>query len=376
MTQPTESERPDELYYRPPTSGQGRRQVDFGDIWDDLVKRFPALGGRGGGFIAVLIVVILLIAGLGWLASGFYTVAPGEQAALRTFGRFTGTTEEGLHWFWPSPIGRRDIVAITQTRRLELGFRSGAGGSAVAQTVPSESLMITGDTNIVDVQAVVQYRIVDLAKFLFEVDDPGEQDRGIPRGHPDGRTLRDVTETALREVVGQRAIDDVLTTEKELVQQETLLRMAELLGRYNSGLQVQQVLLQNVNPPSQVRAAFEDVVKAREDKERFINQAQAYEAAQIPQAIGQAVQIVQEAEGFKRGRIALATGQAAGFRELLEGYLTSPDITRQRLYLEAMEEILPGVSKILIDPGTTSGVVPFLPLGEFLPTPAAGGTGR
>jgi membrane protease subunit HflK len=377
MTQPTESERPDELYYRPPTSGQGRRQVDFGDVWDDLVKRFPALGGRGGGFIAVLIVVILLIAGLGWLASGFYTVAPGEQAALRTFGRFTGTTEEGLHWFWPSPIGRRDIVAIAQTRRLELGFRSGAGGSAVAQTVPSESLMITGDTNIVDVQAVVQYRIVDLPKFLYEVDDPGEQDRGIPRGHPDGRTLRDVTETALREVVGQRAIDDVLTTEKELVQQETLLRMAELLSRYNSGIQVQQVLLQNVNPPSQVRAAFEDVVKAREDKERFINQAQAYQASQLPQAIGQAVQIVREAEGFKQGRIALATGQAAGFRELLEGYLTSPDITRQRLYLEAMEEILPGVSKILVDPGTTTGVVPFLPLGDLLATPVAtGGTAR
>lgn len=374
MTQPTNpADRPEELYYRPPTSGQGRRQVEFGDVWDDLVKRFPALGGRGGGFIAVLIVVIFVIAGLGWLASGFYTVAPGEQAALRTFGEFTGTTEEGLHWFWPSPIGRRDIVAIAQTRRLELGFRSGASGSTVAQTVPSESLMITGDTNIVDVQAVVQYRIVDLPKYLYEVDDPGEPERGVTRGHPDGRTLRDVTETALREVVGQRAIDDVLTTEKELVQQDTLLRMAELLARYNSGIQVQLVLLQNVNPPSQVRAAFEDVVKAREDKERFINQAQAYQAAQIPQAIGRAVQITKEAEGFKQGRIALATGQAAGFRELLDGYLTSPDITRQRLYLEVMEEILPGVSKILVDPGSTTGVVPFLPLGQFLPTPAAGG---
>lgn len=369
--------RPEELYYRPPTSGQGRRQVDFGDVWDDIAKRFPALGGRGGGFIAVLIVIILIIAALGWMASGFYTVAPGEQAALRMFGRFTGSTEEGLHWFWPSPVGRRDIVTITQTRRMELGFRSGAGGSAVAQTVPSESLMITGDTNIVDVQAVVQYRIIDLPKFLYEVDDPGESDRGVPRGHPDGRTLRDVTETALREVVGQRAIDDVLTTEKELVQQEALLRMSELLARYQTGIQVQLLLLQNVNPPTQVRAAFEDVVKAREDKERFINQAEAYQAAQIPQAIGQAVQIKQEAEGFKQGRIALATGQAAGFRELLKGYQTSPDITRQRLYLETMEEILPGVSKFVVDPGSTTGVVPFLPLSELSPTPTStGGTAR
>jgi membrane protease subunit HflK len=186
-----------------------------------------------------------------------------------------------------------------------------------------------------------------------------------------------VTETALREVVGQRAIDDVLTTEKELVQQEALLRMSELLARYQTGIQVQLLLLQNVNPPNQVRAAFEDVVKAREDKERFINQAEAYQAAQLPQAIGQAVQIKQEAEGFKQGRIALATGQAAGFRELLEGYQTSPDITRQRLYLEAMEEILPGVSKFVVDPGSTTGVVPFLPLNELSPTPAStGGTSK
>ncbi|MBI4220265.1 MAG: FtsH protease activity modulator HflK [Chloroflexi bacterium] len=359
-------------YYRPPTSGSGRRQVDFGDVWDRISRRFPALGGRGGGVIAVLIIVILLIAGVGWLASGFYTIAPGQQAALRTFGKFTGLTEEGLHWFWPSPVGRRDIVTVTETRRLELGFRSGQEGATVAQTVASESLMITGDTNIVDVQAVVQYRIVDLAKYLFNVDDPGEPDRAAPAGRPDGRTLRDVFETALRQVVGQRAIDDVLTTEKEQVQQETLLLMAELLEKYDAGIQLQQVLLQNVNPPTEVRAAFEDVVKAREDKERFINQAQAYQAAQIPKALGQAVQIKQEAEGFKQGRIALATGQAQGFKELLEGYQKSPDITRRRLFLEAMEEILPGINKFIVDPDATTGVVPFLPLGAAVPAPAGG----
>ncbi|MBI4304806.1 MAG: FtsH protease activity modulator HflK, partial [Chloroflexi bacterium] len=331
-----------------------------------------ALGGRGGGVIAILIVVILLIAGAGWLASGFYTVDPGQQGALRTFGRFTGVTEAGLHWFWPSPVGRRDVVTITETRRLELGFRSGQESSTVAQTVPSESLMITGDINIVDVQAVVQYRIVDLPRYLFRVGDPGEPERGVPAGHPDGRTLRDVFETALRQVVGQRAIDDVLTTEKERVQQETLLLMGELLSKYDAGIQIQQVLLQNVNPPTEVRAAFEDVVKAREDKERFINQAQAYQAAQIPKALGQAVQIKQEAEGFKQGRIALATGQAEGFRELLEGYQKSPDITRRRLFLEAMEEILPGINKFIVDPGATTGIVPFLPLGGLVPTPAGG----
>jgi len=242
---------------------------------------------------------------------------------------------------------------------MELGFRSGADGFTVAQSVTSESLMITGDENIVDVQAVVQYRISDLQSFLFEVDDPGDTDRGIPAGRPDGRTLRDIAETALRQAVGSRNIDDVLTTEKEQVQTQVLLKMRQLAADYKTGIDVVQVLLQNVNPPLEVQSAFEDVVRAREDRERLINLAQAYEASEIPKATGEAAKITEAAEGFKQGRIARAQGEADGFDAILEGYLLSPDITRQRLYLEAVEEILPGVTKFIL---SDSGVLPFLPL--------------
>jgi len=250
---------------------------------------------------------------------------------------------------------------------MELGFRSGADGFTVAQSVTNESLMITGDENIVDVQAVIQYRISNLQNFLFKVDDPGDADRGIRPGSPDGRTLRDIAETALRQVVGARNIDDVLTTEKEQVQTEVLIKMRELNAEYETGIDVMQVLLQNVNPPLEVQSAFEDVVRAREDRERLINLAEAYEAAEIPKATGEAAKITEAAEGFKQGRIARAQGEADGFNAILDGYEGSPEITRQRLYLEAMEDILPGITKFIL---SDSAVLPFLPL-----TGATGGTG-
>ncbi|HAG54844.1 MAG TPA: FtsH protease activity modulator HflK [Dehalococcoidia bacterium] len=229
----------------------------------------------------------------------------------------------------------------------------------MAQSVTNESLMITADVNIVDVQAVIQYKISNLPNFLFNVDDPGDVDRGIPAGQPDGRTLRDIAESALRQVVGSRNIDDVLTTEKEQVQTDVLFIMRQLTQEYESGIDVLQVLLQNVNPPLEVQSAFEDVVRAREDKERLINLAEAYQASEIPKAIGEAAKVTEAAEGFKTGRIARAQGEADGFEAILEGYLLSPDVTRQRLYLEAMEEVLPGITKFIL---SDSGVLPFLPL--------------
>ncbi|MBJ83557.1 MAG: FtsH protease activity modulator HflK [Acidimicrobiaceae bacterium] len=320
------------------------------------MPKVPGLGGRGPiGLILAAVIVIAII----WGASGFYTVSPDQEAVLRTFGRYTGTATGGLHWFYPGPIGKRDVVAVTTTRRMELGFRSGSDGFTVAQSVTNESLMITGDENIVDVQAVVQYKIADLRNFLFEVDDPGDNDRGVMPGNPDGRTLRDIAETALRQVVGARNIDDVLTTEKEQVQTDVLFKMRELAREYKTGIDVLQVLLQNVNPPLEVQSAFEDVVRAREDKERLINLAEAYQAAEIPKAQGEAAKITEAAEGFKQGRIAKAQGEADGFDAILDGYLKSPDITRQRLYLEAMEEILPGIKKFIL---SDSSVLPFLPL--------------
>jgi len=355
----------DNKMYRPPQ--QEEAQLTLDEVIERFRSSLPKLPGIGGVGSVGLIFLVLIVIALIWGASGIYTVGPDQQAVLRTFGKYTATTSGGLHWHFPGPIGKRDVVAVTTARRMELGFRSGSDGFTVAQSVTNESLMITGDENIVDVQAVIQYRISDLMSFLFEVDDPGDVDRGIPPGQPDGRTLRDMAETALRQVVGARNIDDVLTTEKEQVQTDVLLKMRELALEYKTGIDVLQVLLQNVNPPLQVQSAFEDVVRAREDRERLINLAEAYEASEIPKASGEAAKITEAAKGFKQGRIARAQGEAEGFYAILEGYEGSPEVTRQRLYLEAMEEILPEVTKFIL---SDSSVLPFLPLSG-----ATGGTG-
>ena len=347
----------DNKMYRPPQ--QEETQLSFDEIIERLRASLPKLPGIGGGSLFGIIFLVMIVIAIVWAGTGFYTVGPDEQAVLRFFGKKSGTASGGLHWYYPAPIGKRNVVAVTTTRRLELGFRSGADGFTVAQSVTNESLMITKDVNIVDVQAVVQYKISNLTDFLFNVDDPGDADRGIPAGQPDGRTLRDIAESALRQVVGSRNIDDVLTTEKEQVQTEVLLIMRKLAKDYEVGIDVLQVLLQNVNPPLEVQSAFEDVVRAREDKERLINLAEAYQASEIPKATGEAAKVTEAARGFKTGRIARAQGEADGFEAILEGYLLSPDVTRQRLYLEAMEEVLPGVTKFIL---SDSGVLPFLPL--------------
>ena len=349
----------DNKMYRPPQNENKDEQINFDELFEKISSSMPKIpffgkSGKGPLFVIGFIIIIIF-----WLLSGFYTVGPDSQAALRTFGKFIGTADSGLHWHFPSPIGNRDIVAITTTRRLELGFRSGSDGFAVAQPVTNESLMITGDENIVDVQAVVQYKISDLPNYLFLVDDPGDIERGVNPGSPDGRTLRDIAESALRQVVGARNIDDVLTTEKEQVQTEVLLKMKQLTSEYETGIDVIQVLLQNVNPPKEVQAAFEDVVKAREDRDRLINLAEAYQAAEIPRSLGEAAKITEAALGFNEGRIAKAQGEADGFNAILEGYVNSPDVTKKRLYLESMEQILPGIKKFILD---DSSVLPFLPI--------------
>ena len=359
--------------YRPPERDE-EPEVTFGDIMQrirDALGGVPGFGGGdgpsrdseqksgGSGRASAVVLLLIPIIAVVWLATGVYTVGPEEQGALRTFGRFVAIADQGLHWHWPSPIGVRNIVPVTNTRRLELGFRSAANGTSTTP-VQIESEMITGDENIVDVQAVVQYRISNLRSFLFEVDDPGDPDRGVAPGLPEGETLRDIAETAVRQVVGARNIDDVLTTEKEQVQASVLEKMRQLSRDYNTGIDILQVLLQNVNPPAEVQDAFEDVVRAREDRERDINLAEAYKASQIPQATGAAAQIVEEADGFKRGRIERARGEAEGFEAILSSYEISPNVTRTRLYLEALERILAGTSKIVINSG--SNALPLLPL--------------
>jgi membrane protease subunit HflK len=352
--------------------GERRPEFDPNQLIDQLRQGFQrfasALPGGGGASVATTLIVVVIAAF--WLASGVYQVAPDEQAAVQVFGKFRTISDPGLSWNWPAPIGNVQKESVTQNKTMELGFRSNQGID-----IPVESLMITGDLNIVDVKMAVQYRIGDLRAFLFQVDDPGDADRGGRAGKPDGRTLRDATEASLRQVVGQRGIDDVLIREKERVQSDTAELLQGLMESYGTGLEILSVQLQEVTPPDAVRAAFDDVVAARSEKETRVNQADAYEQDRIPRADGAARTTIEAAEAFKTARVSRAQGEAAEFTTILAEYEKSPTVTRQRLFLEAMEEILPGVTLFVIDDEAGSGVLPFLPLTGGVPEiPLAGGT--
>ena len=321
--------------------------------------------GGGGGVGAYIVLGLLLVAVLIWLGTGTFTVQPGEEAALRTFGKFSprpssgviGGTGPGLHWWFPTPIGSREIVMVSEVRSLELGVRGGT-------PVLSESLMITGDEdeegsvgeapNIVDVQLLVQYDIKDIEGFLFRVVDPA------------GVTIKDVAETALRQVIGSRPIDDVLTDKKEDIQADTKVRFQQILDDYETGINIREVKLLNVFAPEQVKDAFDDVVRAKEDKARIINLADAYKEDILPRARGDAARQIEAAEAFRQEKVAIATGQAERFLAILSEYTQSKDVTRKRLYLEAMEDILPGINMILGDPGE---VILVSPQSDVLPVP-------
>ena len=332
-------------------------EVNFDQVMErirNFFGRFRIGGGGGGGNIGSLIVIGLFAVGIAvWLGSGFFTVQPGEEAALRRLGKFDSIAQPGLHWWWPAPIGARDVVFVDSVRQLEVGV---AGGNPVL----SESLMITGDAdesglageapNIVDVQLLVQYDIKDVEAYLYRVSDP------------DGQTIKDVTETALRQVIGSRPIDDVLTDKKEDIQAETKLLLQSLLDYYGTGINVREVKLLNVFAPEQVKDAFDDVVRAKEDKARMINLADAYKESILPQARGEAARVTEAAEAYKQERIAIAEGQAERFKAILFEYEKAPEVTRQRLFLEAMEEILPGVTMYIMSSETGSSVLPLLPL--------------
>ena len=328
---------------------QGRDR--FGN-WSSHVGK----GLKGTLFFGGLVVLLLL-----WMGTGIYTVDPDEQALVRRFGEVTDVAGPGLHWHPPAPIARHDTVKVTQVQRMEVGFRSLESG--ITTTNPVEALMITGDENIVDVEMVVLYRISSIRNFVLNVRDPGEVDRGIG-DRPDGRTLKDVAEVSLRGVIGQRPIDDVLTAERGIIEQEVKETMVKLLALYKTGILVEQVQLQTVRAPDQVQAAFGDVVSAKEDKERLDNEAQAYAADIVPRAEGNAERVLNEAKAFEAQRINEAQGRAAEFLAILEEYAKAPDVTRERLYLEAMERILPDVRTFIID-SESGSPLQFLPLTGF-----------
>jgi len=279
-------------------------------------------------------------------------VDPGNVGVVRTFGKETKRTDPGLNYRIPWPVQMVNVVSVEQIRRIEVGFRA-------AQRVSEEALMVTGDENIVEAQMIVQYRVADPAKYLFRLRDP------------EG-ALHAATQVALRSTVGKMTIDQVMIEERAKVQDDTRVFVQRLMDNYQSGIAITEVKLQAADPPDAVKDAFHDVVRAREDREKLINQARGYQADVVPRARGAAQQILREAEAYKEQRVLRAQGEAARFLSVLAEYEKAKSVTRDRLHLETVEKILPGIDKIIVDHDVGQRLMPLLSLGGgALPLPAA-----
>ena len=274
-----------------------------------------------------------------WLLTGTYMVGPDEVGVVRTFGEHTRVAQSGLNWHFPVPIETVNTPKVTEVKRVEIGFRTLRNGQY--RTVEKESLMLTGDENIVDAEMIVQYKIKDPVAYLFNIVEPE-------------LTVREAAEASLRTVVGRNKIDETLTTGKFTIQEETKFQLQSILDLYESGIHVVAVQLQDVSPPKEVIGAFKDVASAKEDKNRMVNQAEGYRNDVIPKARGEAEAMIRDAEGFKEARIKRAEGDAAKFTTILQEYQKAKSITEKRLYLETMEKVLPGIEKVIV-PDKDSG---------------------
>jgi len=317
----------------------------------DRLKDFlPGGGGSmGSKGLAILILGVIAV----WLLTGFYTVRPNEVGINMIFGRYTGTSGEGLRYNLPYPIGRVLKPNVTEQQRIEVGYRS-TGGQARARDILEESLMLTADENIIDIDfdAVWQVNAARAQDFVFNLQNP--------QG-----TIKSVAESAMREVVGRRNIQAILTTEQASVAQEVRQIMQEALDAYGAGVLINVVQLQAAQPPADVRQAFFDVNAAQQDAVRVQNEAETFASRVVPEARGEAARTVQQAEAYREQSVADASGQAARFRQVYESYRQAPDVSRERIFLETMERVFGSVEKIIIDPNSGQGVVPYLPLNQL-----------
>ncbi len=312
-------------------------------------------GGSSGG--AIGIGVILGGALFLWGLTGIYIVDEGKRGVELRFGEYSETTQPGPHWRIPYPIDTVEIVDVSQIRNVEIGYRSGVGGEAAKRSVLNEAMMLTQDENIVDVSFAVQYRIKNAQDYLFNLRSPDQ-------------TLREATESAVREIVGKSKMDFVLTEGRSDMVQSAEVLIQEILDRYGSGLQVTSVNMQDAQPPEQVQAAFSDAVKAREDEQRLKNEAEAYANDVIPKARGAGARMNEEATAYKSKVVAEAEGQTSRFLQVLAEYQKAPEVTRERLYLDAMESVLNNTSKVMLDV-EGSGNLLYLPLDRMMtPTKA------
>jgi modulator of FtsH protease HflK len=329
----------------------------------DKLKDFMPGGGMSGRGMALGLIAVVVL----WLATGVYTVRPDEVGLNMIFGRYVGKTDQGVQYNLPYPIGSVIKPRVTTVNTTEVGFRSGDGSARRAglRDVAEESLMLTGDENIVDVDFAVQWQInpARAEDFVFNIQSPEA-------------SIKAVAESAMREVIGRRNIQAVLTTDRGAVEAEVKQLMQDVLNQYRSGVELRIVQLLKVDPPSQVIDAFRDVQAARQDQDRVKNEAETYASRIVPEARGQALRVIQDAEGYRERTIAEAQGAASRFTQVYEEYRKAPEVTRARMFLETMERVYSGMDKVIIDQKTGgSGVVPFLPLDQLQRRGAAGQQG-
>ncbi len=321
--------------------GGGGQPPDLEDLIRRLQERGRGIvpGGFGSGRVIAIIAAVLVAI---WLGSGFYQVQSNEQGVELVFGKWVATTEEGLNYNWPVPIGQVFTPAVDQVEQFKVGATA------------SQSLMLTGDENIIDVEFVVKWQIANAGEFLFNVEDP------------ESITLA-AAESAMRQVIGQTALATALAEGRSEVEQKTRALMQQMLDSYGAGVRIREVQLQNVDPPAAVIDAFRDVQAARADQERLVNEAQAYQNQIVPVARGDAQRLLQEAEAYKEQVINDAEGDAARFLSVYNEYVQAKDVTERRLYLETMEDVLSGMNKMIIDTnvGGDGGIVPYLPLDQL-----------
>ncbi|MFG5120928.1 FtsH protease activity modulator HflK [Methylobacterium sp. L1A1] len=349
--------------------GGGKTPPDLEDLLrrgQDRLRGVMPGGGFGGGK------GILIAAGLvlgAWLLTGFYIVKPNEVGINTIFGRYTGSTGEGLRYNFPYPIGTVQKPNVGVVNSIPIGYVTG-GSATRTRDVPEESLMLTGDENIVDLDFEVQWRVNPLKAedYVFNL------------ANPDG-TIKAIAESAMREVIGRRNIQPILTNEQSSIAQEVKEILQAALDEYGAGVRIEVVQLTSVNPPPEVRPAFIDVNAAQQYAQQVRNEAETYASREVPQARGKASQVVQGAEAFRTQATADATGQAARFSQVYESYKAAPAVIRERIFLETMEKVLGSVNKVIIDQsgsgvsgaGGAAGVLPVLPLTDTLRAPAASG---
>ena len=333
--------------------GNGRGQgPDLDNVIRDLQNKFK--GFIPGSFFGKLgPAVILLVLVLIWLASGFYRVLPDEQGVVLQFGKYTTTTQPGLNYHFPYPIERVLTPKVTKVNRVEIGYRQSPDNRTTQiRDVPEESLMLTGDENIVDIDFSVFWIINDAGKFLFNVQVPE-------------LTIKSAAETSMREVIGQSKIQSIFTEGRTEIEDKARVLIQSILDDYEAGVTITQVQTQKADPPNEVIDSFRDVQAARADLERQRNEAEAYDNDIIPRARGEAEEILQNAEGYKQKVIADSEGKAARFLSIQSEYAKAPVVTKQRIFYETMESVFGDMDKIIIDKDSGQGVLPYLPLPEI-----------